>query len=297
MKPLTIEKNKIPSQNSGEFLNWWFKKSRLNGQTENIFQSYYINYWKNFDGYLKNAWTDRHLELDEAVEGLKERKDARILDLGCGTGSVTLYLAYKLRGRVKVRGIDINKERLLCAEERLKILQAETRIDLNCDFLEANIIDLPLNKKFDIIYLEETFHHLEPRGEIAKKISDLLADNGLLIISEVNPCNPFMQAHLLNRRGLKTIVQKTDEHGRTFSYGNERILTLGTLSSLFSSRGLRLVKKRNFRLFSTSSASIFGRYIDLMSIEKKLIKLGLLKTLFTIHYNVVFKRDSDPQII
>ena len=85
------------------------------------------------------AWADRHLELDKSLLGLRGKKELSILDLGCGTGSVALYSAYKLKGKGKVLGIDINQERLQCADERLKVLQDEIKTDLDCEFSSKNI--------------------------------------------------------------------------------------------------------------------------------------------------------------
>lgn len=278
------------SQNSGEFLNWWFKNRVLYGRAESIFLSYYTNYRRDFNGYLKKAWTDRHFELDEWLTCIKGAEDVSILDLGCGTGSISLYLACRLQGKAKVLGIDINRERLFCAAERLKILQAEIQTDLNCDFKSENVLNLPADKKYDLIYLEETFHHLEPRTKAVKKIADVLKEKGLLIISEVNAFNPFMQALLLKKRGLKTIVKKTDEQGQHLLYGNERIIPSNVLEELFNSSGLRHISTRYFRLFNSSFARIYGRYWDLMAFEKNLLRIGILKYLFAIHYNIVFTK-------
>ena len=278
----------IPFQNFGDFLYWWIEKQRLTDQAQEILLSYYSNYKKDFCGYLKKAWNDRHVELDEGLTRFKSNENINILDLGCGTGSVSLYLAYRLQGKGKILGIDINRERLFCATERLKILRAEIKKDLDCDFRLENIIDFSPNTKFDLIYMEETFHHLEPRMKVIKKIKQILKENGLLIISEVNALNPLMQALMFKRRGLKTIVEKIDEQGNSILYGNERIIAPNELAKLFHVNGLGHISTRYFRLFNSSFAGIFGRYWDLMTIEKRLLRVGILKYLFTIHYNSVF---------
>ena len=279
-------------QDSGEFLNWWFQEQRLRGQAERTLSGYYANYRGNFDGYLKDAWADRHFELDECLASFKGTGEVRILDLGCGTGSVALYLASRLEGKARVLGIDINEERLFCATERLSVLQAEIRKDLGCEFRSANVFDLSPDEKFDLIYLEETFHHLEPRMKAVKKISESLHENGFLIISEINAFNPFMQALLLKRRGLRTIVKKTDSRGHTLLYGNERIIPSTALAGLFSSSGLRHIGTRYFRLFNSSFTGLYGRQWELMALEKKIIRLGILKYLLAIHYNAVFTKTS-----
>ena len=118
--------------NAGDFLSWWFEAERLDGKALRVFNRYYSNYRKNFNYYLKNTWTDRHFELDREISRLKDRPSPKILDLGCGTGSVSLYIAGKLRNKCQVVGVDIKEDRLLCARERQKILEREIGCRLNC---------------------------------------------------------------------------------------------------------------------------------------------------------------------
>ena len=66
-------------------------------------------------------------------------------------------------------GIDINENRLLCARERLKILENEIRYKLNCKFKNENVLSLNRDEKFDLVYFEESLHHMEPRYKIVKK--------------------------------------------------------------------------------------------------------------------------------
>ena len=92
----------IPFDNSGDFLRWWFETRPLEGKTLQVFERYYSNYRKDFNGYLREAWTNRHFEVDREISRLKDRPNPKILDLGCETGSVSLYIAGKLRNKVRL---------------------------------------------------------------------------------------------------------------------------------------------------------------------------------------------------
>jgi ubiquinone/menaquinone biosynthesis C-methylase UbiE len=213
------------------------------------------------------------------------------LDLGCGTGSISLYMACKLQDRGKVAGIDIKKDRISCARQRKNVLENETGCKINCEFYEANVLSLPADIKFDLIYLEETFHHLEPRTEIVNKISKLLADNGVLIISEVNAYNPLMQFHLFLKRGFKTIKKKVGEDGKEYLYGNERIVPASVLSKLFVKNNLHVRSIRYLRIFSSRFAKLIDdKDIDLISIEKRLSNISFLQPIISVHYNIMFDR-------
>jgi len=250
-----------------DFLEWWLAKPRLSLRSQGILDGYYGNYRKRFDGYIKAAFADRHRELNQ----ISLPKDARVLDVGCGTGTVALYVAYKTKA--KVLGIDIDADRLDCAKERRDVWSLP-----KCTFLLRNIINLDGPNKFDLIYLEEALHHMEPRAEAVRKIADLLRPGGKLIISEVNALNPLMQLRLFRQRGLKTITTK---HG--VPYGNERVLTAGRAIKLFKAEGLSLESKRYFRVFPAGKGN--------MQLDKALVKLPVSR-LFTVHYNLVMTKDG-----
>ena len=285
------KKTDISFQNSGDFLNWWFESKALEGKALQVFDRYYTNYRKTFDGYLSQAWTNRHLELDKEIKALKDKANVKIMDLGCGTGSVALYIAGKLGRKSEVLGIDINEDRLLCASERLKILENEIGSKLNCKFKKENVLSLNRGEKFDLVYLEETLHHMEPRYEIVKKIADLIKDNGVLIISEANAYNPFMQLHLFTKRGFKTIRNKIGRNGQTFLYGVERIMTPKRVTKLFGENGLHVKSLRYLRVASSKLGKLADKNdFNIMDIENAICKVPFFRNIFSIHYNIVFLR-------
>jgi ubiquinone/menaquinone biosynthesis C-methylase UbiE len=284
------KKQDISFDNSGDFLNWWFNTRLLKGKALEVFERYYSNYRRDFNGYLKKAWTERHLELDRELKAIENKSNIKIMDLGCGTGSVSLYIAGKLQGKCEVVGVDINEERLFCARERQKVLERKIGFKLRCEFIESNVLSLDEEHKFDLIYLEETLHHLEPRSKVIKKISDLLKSGGKLIISEVNAYNPFMQLHLFKKRGLRTVTKKIGKSGQAVLYGVERILTASKVSKLFTAHNLKVKSLRYFRIAGSKLGNFLDkRGIDLLNIERRICKTPFLRTLFSVHYNIVFR--------
>jgi len=263
----------------------------LDGKALQVFDRYYTNYRENFNGYLSQAWTNRHLELDEEIRALKGKSNVKIMDLGCGTGSVSLYIAGKLGRRGEVIGIDINEDRLLCARERLKILENETESKLNCTFKKENVLSFNQDERFDLVYLEETLHHMEPRCEIVKKVAALIKDEGVLIISEANAYNPFMQLHLFTKRGFKTIKNRVDRNGQAFLYGVERIMTPKRVAGLFGKNGLRVKSLRYLRVASSKLGKLADKNdFNIMDIENAICKVPFVRNIFSIHYNIVFLR-------
>lgn len=272
-------------------MNWWFERNRLDKEALTVFNRYYTNYRNNFDGYLKLAWSDRHLELENELEVLRNRPDGRVLDLGCGVGSVSLYMACKLQGRGEIHGVDINEERLSCAIQRKLALEKEVGVQMKCEFSRSNVLDLDEKDKFDLIYVEEALHHMEPRVEITRRISNMLKDGGILIVSEVNAYNPLMQLKLLKERGLKTIDKKVGKNGEEVVYGVERIIPSSVVAKLFGKNRLRVKSLRYFRMASSKLGRLANKNgIALMNLEKRLCKIALMSKIISIHYNIVFKK-------
>ena len=283
----------ISFDNSGVFLSWWFEDRSLTGKAQEIFERYYAQYRLGFDGYLKKAWTERHLELESELGSIGDKSNIKILDLGCGTGSIALYIAGKFGEKCDVFGLDINQGRLLCARERQKILEEKLGYKLRCRYIESNVLSLNEECKFDLIYLEETLHHMEPRLEVVAKISNLLNSGGTLIISEANAWNPFMQLSLLKQRGLRTIVKKLGKNGEPIWYGVERIVRASSVSRLFRKYGVEVKSVRYFRIGSSQMGRFADKCgIDLHRMEKKLCKMPILRNLFSVHYNMVFSKEG-----
>ena len=118
-----------------------------------------------FDSYIRHSY-DRRLEplLSRIPPG------SRVLKVGCGCGSECLYLASLGH---EVTGLDLNKARLHAARERRLLLEELSGRPLPCRFVSGSLFDGDLDlggETFDIVWMEEAFHHLEPRNEVGNAL-------------------------------------------------------------------------------------------------------------------------------
>jgi len=100
----------------------------------------------------------------------------RILDLGCGPG---LYCHRLAAWDHHCTGIDISPAAIQYARQ-----QAAAQ-DLDCDFIEADLLDFEANQEYDIIMLTFGDWNALRRAEaigLLDKISATLAPNGLLLL-------------------------------------------------------------------------------------------------------------------
>lgn len=119
------------------------------------------------------------------------RADQRVLDLGCGTGTLTVMLKQACP-EATVAGLDVDSEALGMARER-----AAAR-GLDIEFYEALATDPPFRpESFDCIVSSLLFHHLEPtakRGALERAF-DLLRPGGELHVADWGrPHDPLMRA-------------------------------------------------------------------------------------------------------
>ena len=113
------------------------------------------------------------------------RKGQKILDLGCGTGALTIRAAQKA---AKVKGIDINPQMLEIAQNRA----AEANLAQNVELCEMGVAELggEESESYDIVMSGLCFSELT-EDELAYTLREakrILKPEGLLLIAdEVRP--------------------------------------------------------------------------------------------------------------
>lgn len=118
----------------------------------------------------------------------------RILDIGCGTGTLSEYIANK---GYNVDAIDFSEEMLKIARNKIK----------NVNFIQMDMRNINLDKKYDGIMLAYSLFHISKK-EVIKAIQtyyDLLNDQGtMLIILQEGEGEKYVEENL--EKGLKKFV-------------------------------------------------------------------------------------------
>lgn len=145
--------------------------------------------------------------LDEAYDRLTSniKEGQEVLDVGCGTGALTLRAARK---GARVKGIDVNPQMLEIAKKRI----AEAGLDGKVTLHELGIAELgnENSQSYDVVMSGLCFSELSEDELIytLKEAMRLLKPGGqLLIADEVTPDNPVMRAvNSILRLPLKIIT-------------------------------------------------------------------------------------------
>jgi len=111
-------------------------------------------------------------EIDEIVP-----KKGKIIDLGCGEGILTNYLALKSKQR-ELFGIEIDKQRISIADKKIS----------NVKFIEGNILKFKI-PKCDNITISNVLHHLPSFNDQEKLLllcKKSLNKKGSVVIADIN---------------------------------------------------------------------------------------------------------------
>lgn len=140
----------------------------------------YRNFAQVYDMLMKTAPYDEWTQL--VIDCVEEYNVSgkKILDLGCGTGTITHQLA--LEG-YELTGVDLSAHMLAIAQQKTGTLPVH--------YFQQDMTDLELNQAFDLVLIFcDALNYLDSKEKILKtftKVYHHLNDNGMLIFDVHSP--------------------------------------------------------------------------------------------------------------
>jgi len=178
------------------------------------------------------------------IEKYLKGDNVKVLDIGCGSGTLCFYIANKGNS---VFGVDISSKAISTCQESAHILGMKNATFKVIDFPSENI-----NGKFDFIISSEVIEHLEDDNLALKKIYGLLRNNGVLIITTPSSHAP------LHRLGYAINFDKRVGHLRRY--------TIESLSKQCEDIGFMIVEAHKIE-------GILRNFLFLNPIAGKLVRL------------------------
>ena len=149
-------------------------------EENSVTKSWFKDWSDEYDNTLGKV--DRHNKLLDLVVDLSGVKDGeKVLDIGCGTGLLSLKFLEK--ADCIIYGIDNSFEMLEIFKEKIKKLNLADKISL--EFGDAENINFE-DEKFDVIASTVTLHHLKDKYPAVKKIYEILKPGGRLLIGDID---------------------------------------------------------------------------------------------------------------
>jgi ubiquinone/menaquinone biosynthesis C-methylase UbiE len=221
--------------------------------------------------------------LDEAIPG-----DARVVEIGCGTGQMSLYLA---RADRFVIGADLTRESL-----RLGV-EAARRFELDqVQFIETDLHHPGLRAEaFDVVYSSGVLHHTpDPSAAFARMVR-LARPGGIIILGVYNvfariplrarrfaarlfgyrfiPCDPVLRDRESEPARRKAWVRDQYQHPEEHRH------TLAEVQRWFRENGVEYLRTYPSALLCEDSEELFTAAEDNWRLEGWLAQLGWIGAL------------------
>jgi ubiquinone/menaquinone biosynthesis C-methylase UbiE len=155
----------------------------VKAKSKGISLNYFSDYYDTLTPAEKSRFRRKQINLINLQEGEK------VLDVGCGTGVLSILAKMVVGETGEVAGIDIAPKMVLKAQNKIK----ESNLKIN--FSTASIDELPYgDEHFDVVISSMMFHHLpvEVKKKGLEEIYRVLKKRGRFFLSDF--CSPHYLA-------------------------------------------------------------------------------------------------------
>ena|SRR3990167_6131652 len=136
----------------------------------------------NFTYKQTFEFIEKHVLIDKKIR-------YRVLDIGCGAGQISFFLASQQH---EVTGIDISKKAIeSCLKSKKKF-----RIN-NITFKSGDITSIKMKRKFDLVIMSELIEHIENDEKLLTEVRKILSPRGKILITTPSKKAPLYRLGLL----------------------------------------------------------------------------------------------------
>ena len=140
-----------------------------------------------FIGHLLDSGYRRKIQPPSQLivrSGIK--KGMQVLDLGCGSGAFTTFIARAVGEKGKVFALDIQADMLKQLERKLS--KPENNDIKNIKLIEGNAYELPFdNNSLDLVNMVTVLQEIPDRNRALQEVKRVLKPGGFLAVTELFP--------------------------------------------------------------------------------------------------------------
>lgn len=215
-------------------------------------------------------------------------EDAHVVDVGCGTGQMSLYLAHMDR---VVVGMDISRAALRLGQD------AARRFGItSVRFIETDLHHAGLRPdSFDVVYSAGVLHHTADPAAAFASIARLARPGGIVIVGLYNA---FARLPLRFRRGIARLTgfrvipfdpilreRRTEPARRAawlrdqYQHPEEHRHTVAEVQRWFAANGIEYLRSFPSTVFDDDGRDLFTPAADDWTFENWITQLGWMWTL------------------
>jgi tRNA (cmo5U34)-methyltransferase len=136
---------------------------------------------ESYDSLIRRA-VPRYAEMNERLLEYLPPSPRRILELGCGTGNLTLLLAGRFPGAT-ITTVDASPE--MVALTRARLMESHAPVAGRAEFITARFEELSLpDGGVDLVTSAISLHHVVDKGALYRAIHGWLAPGGMLVFAD-----------------------------------------------------------------------------------------------------------------
>ena len=169
-------------------------------------------------GHLLDSGYRRRIQPpSQLIERSGIKKGMQVLDLGCGSGAFTPFIARTVGDKGKVYALDIQADMLKQLENKLS--KPENKDIKNIKLIEGNAYELPFdNNSLDLVNMVTVLQEIPDRNRALQEVKRVLKPGGLFAVTELfpDPDYPWKSTTIKLGEGAGFVVDKVS--GNFFNY-------------------------------------------------------------------------------
>lgn len=203
-----------------------------------------VDFYDNFSSHQSGAGiNNRHLSIRFHLEKQGLKKNHRVLEIGCGVGTVSTLILRTLSSQGYLHAVDISPKSITLA----KRLTSKYK---NATFEVRDLTKESIDEKFDVIVLPDVIEHIpfEFYTALFKNLAAMLADNGFIFI------------HIPHPNYLEELVRKNSKELQIIDH------------PVYTDKFLPIVYPLGFYIHHLKSYSVYNTHDDyqIIVLKKKL---------------------------
>jgi len=130
------------------------------------------------------------------------QKGMQVLEIGCGSGALTTFVARAVGNKGNVHALDIQPKMLQQLENKLS--KPENRDITNIKLIESSAYDLPFDdNSLDLVYMITVLGEVPDQNKALQEIKRVLKPGGILAITEMFIDPDYLLKSTVTKKGEK----------------------------------------------------------------------------------------------